>query len=58
MPTGHYIVSQHYPQVEMIFKSNLLGSAGKMPTIVSPEMYRERYMFTLSKNSCSSIELN
>jgi len=30
-------------KVEMIFKSNILGSAGKMPTIVSPEMYRERF---------------
>lgn len=33
-----------YPQVEMIFKTNMIGSAGRMPTIVSPEMYRERLL--------------
>ncbi|KAL5256190.1 hypothetical protein ACHWQZ_G011420 [Mnemiopsis leidyi] len=35
-------------KVEMIFKTNMIGSAGRMPTIVSPEMYRERF--------CNQIE--
>ena len=33
----------------MIFKTNMIGSAGKMPTIVSPEMYRERFVVHVEK---------